>query len=93
MKSPYANPGELAWSLAWCAADSIIERANLPKSERALHERATHELAKSFLPAAALVVAGGGDRFDVVDDDAADLDPIFADWARQVVEATRLCLT
>ncbi len=90
MNAAFANPGDRAWSLAWCAADDLIERANLTKAERALRERATHELAKSFLPAAALVVQTGGTRFEIVDHDAPEpFQDLYRQWSNDVVDACR----
>ena len=87
--STYSNPGDLAWSLAWNAADDLIERANLCKSLLDIRRVATHWLALTFLPAAALVVAKGGTRFDLVRDDDSDEEAaVVKTWAVDVVHAT-----
>ena len=88
MSPRYENPGVHAWSLAYCAASDLIERA----TERANHDirrLATHALAKSFLPAAALVVALGGSTFAIVRDDDTDEEAAVAQtWANEVVRET-----
>lgn len=86
MKSPYANPGDRAWCLAWCAADSIIDRASL--RDRDVCRLATHALASALLPLASCAVASGRNEFDLVDEENEALDDFYRAWADDVVAAT-----
>ena len=83
------NPGALAWEFAWCAADDVIDRANLRKSLGDIRRHATHALAKSFLPAAALAVVNGATEFVIVRDDDTDEEAAVARaWATELVRRT-----
>lgn len=83
------NPGDLAWRLAWLAADGVIDRANLGVSLGDVRRHATHALAKSFLPAVAIAVVNGATRFPVVRDDDTDEEAaIIQEWATEVVLRT-----
>lgn len=86
MKSPYANPGDRAWSFAWCAADDVLDRASLRNPD--VRRLATHALATALLPMAAIAVASGRNEFVLVDEENEALDDFYRAWADDVIAAT-----